>query len=131
MNIILIKTDQPEAEIYLYDNYVCLGSLSWQSTMTLTETLNARIATLLADKNLSYADLKAIIVFAGPGSFTSLRIGHTVANALAYGLNIPIVSSKGKNWIKSGLELILKKNHNDHMVVPFYGQEANITQPKK
>lgn len=38
--------------------------------------------------------LKGIEVETGPGSFTGLRVGVSVANALAYCLNIPVNGKK-------------------------------------
>ena len=40
---------------------------------------------------LSFEDLDAICISAGPGSFTGLRIGMSYAKAIALALNIPIV----------------------------------------
>jgi tRNA threonylcarbamoyladenosine biosynthesis protein TsaB len=48
------------------------------------------IVDMLETHNLSPYDLDAIEVNAGPGSFTGVRIGVSVANAFAYALQIPI-----------------------------------------
>ena len=40
---------------------------------------------------LSFEDLDAICISAGPGSFTGLRVGMSYAKGLALALNIPIV----------------------------------------
>jgi len=40
---------------------------------------------------LSFEDLNAICISAGPGSFTGLRIGMSYAKGIALALNIPIV----------------------------------------
>lgn len=45
---------------------------------------------LLTRNNLSVNDLGEILVCNGPGSFTGVRIGVTIAKTLAYTLNIPI-----------------------------------------
>ena len=55
------------------------------------EELSCGIVALLKEATLKASDLKAIIIGSGPGSFTGLRIGYSVAKGLAYGLRIPIV----------------------------------------
>ncbi|WP_062352587.1 tRNA (adenosine(37)-N6)-threonylcarbamoyltransferase complex dimerization subunit type 1 TsaB [Bacillus kwashiorkori] len=46
---------------------------------------------LVADCNLLINDMDKIVVSHGPGSYTGVRIGVTVAKTLAWSLNIPIV----------------------------------------
>ena len=81
-----------------------------------------------------YKDLEGIGFFAGPGSFTGLRIGASVANTLADGLNIPIVAIKKEDedddWRQKAFEK-LKNNENDKIALPFDGRDANITKPRK
>lgn len=48
------------------------------------------IDQLLKESQLTLQDLTALEVATGPGSFTGLRVGVAIANALAYVLNIPI-----------------------------------------
>lgn len=50
------------------------------------------IDDILKENNLSTADVDEIIVAAGPGSFTGIRIGVTIAKVFAYLQNIRIVS---------------------------------------
>ncbi len=49
------------------------------------------IERLLAEVDLSPKQLNRIIVANGPGSYTGVRIGVTVAKTLAWSLNIPLV----------------------------------------
>lgn len=53
----------------------------------------------LEKENIKLTDLTEIEVNTGPGSFTGLRIGVSVANALGWSLNIPVNS---KDVSKSG-----------------------------
>lgn len=48
------------------------------------------IESLFKDNNLNVKDLKKIIVVNGPGSFTGVRIGLSIAKTMAYALNIDI-----------------------------------------
>lgn len=48
------------------------------------------IEKLLESNELKLTDLKSVIVVNGPGSFTGVRIGFSVAKMLSYSLNIPI-----------------------------------------
>lgn len=59
-----------------------------------SQVLLPLIEKLLKSKKLKYADLKEIEVSIGPGSFTGLRVGVSVANALGYSLGIPVNGKK-------------------------------------
>jgi tRNA threonylcarbamoyladenosine biosynthesis protein TsaB len=69
-------------------------------------------------------------VFQGPGSFTGLRIGITVANAIAYAQSVPIVGTRGEHWMADGIKR-LQSGQNDTRVMPYYGADPNITKPGK
>lgn len=66
-------------------------------------------------------DLKVILVNLGPGSFTGTRVGVTVANTLAWTLNIPIYGYQ-KDHRDKILAKILKnpKNKFSKSVIPYY-----------
>jgi tRNA threonylcarbamoyladenosine biosynthesis protein TsaB len=55
------------------------------------EKLLPAIEQLLIDASLSWRDLEKIAVISGPGTFTGLRIGLSVARGLALSLQIPCV----------------------------------------
>ena len=52
------------------------------------------IEKLLKKHGLEYKDLKRIGVETGPGSFTGLKVGVSVANALGFSLGIPVNGKK-------------------------------------
>jgi tRNA threonylcarbamoyladenosine biosynthesis protein TsaB len=56
------------------------------------EKLTIFIEELLAKADLKLADLQAIAVSSGPGSYTGLRIGVSAAKGLCYALDIPLIS---------------------------------------
>lgn len=56
-----------------------------------TQRVLPMVEALLAEKDLAIQSLDAIAYSAGPGSFTGLRIGLSVAQGLAYGADLPLV----------------------------------------
>lgn len=54
------------------------------------------IQAILEDHNLQLKDITEIQVNPGPGSFTGLRVGITIANTLAQLLDIPINGKRGQ-----------------------------------
>jgi len=130
MLVLTIRTDNPEAEVGLFDGDRQLGYETWHAHRELSVTLHKKIETLLTAHSHQLAQLKGVIAFAGPGSFTGLRIGIAVANAIAYGLNLPIVASKGDDWIKIGIAR-LQQGESDRIALPEYGAPVHITTQKK
>lgn len=128
MLILTIRTDKPEAEIALYADDRKIGSEVWQAHRQLAETIHDKINGLLQPRSLEQID--GIVCFEGPGSFTGLRIGLSVGNALAYGLGFPIVAVGGEAWQEVGIKK-LQSGQGQKVALPEYGAPAHITKPKK
>lgn len=129
--ILAIRTDKPEAELYLYNaEHGLIDSYTWSAHRELSLTLLKNIEKLLKKNSLTLKDLRGLIAYRGPGSFTGLRIGLTVANTIAYTSTIPIVGANGEQWRAQGLK-ILSDNSSSQFVAPLYGSEAHVTAPRK
>jgi tRNA threonylcarbamoyladenosine biosynthesis protein TsaB len=129
--ILSLRTDSPEAILRLLDAQgELVATDAWRADRALARDLHAHILKLLNDSGKSWEDLTGIVIFQGPGSFTGLRIGITVANALGYGLDIPVLGEAGENWETVALKR-LAGGENDKVVLPRYGSEAHITKPRK
>ncbi len=104
----IIKLENPETgETFEYKD-----NLGHEMAERLLETLKNH----LEEHGKTFKDLKKITFMSGPGSFTGLRIGATIVNALSHELNIPLFNHKGEKL---------------PVIIPDYGRPANISQPKK
>ena len=130
MIILTIRTDKPEAELGLFDEQIKLAYEEWHAHRELSNTLLQKLTDILASQGKTLADVQGIVCFQGPGSFTGLRIGLTVANTLAYSLSVPIVATMDEQWIQKGIER-LHAGEDDHITLPHYGADAHITLPRK
>lgn len=130
MIILTIRTDKPEAEIGLYNDHTQLAYETWQAHRQLAETLHSKLESLLKTQHLTWSDIEGMVCYEGPGSFTGLRIGLTVANALAYSYTLPIVATQDPNWLERGVERLMN-GETDEQARPFYGADVHITAQKK
>lgn len=128
--ILTIKTDSHTAELALHEADKQIAEHHWEAGRQLAEQLLEEIKKFCKQNGSEVDKLTGLIVFRGPGSFTGLRIGVTVANTMAYALRIPIVGSLGEAWQAEGLRR-LAAGENDIQVLPEYGSAPNITKPRK
>lgn len=92
--ILYINTkEQNRAEVALKEKGKVVKSLSVKNKFG-SQALLPLIEKLLKSQKLEFKALKSIEVETGQGSFTGLRVGVSVANALGFGLNIPVNGKK-------------------------------------
>ncbi len=130
MIILAIRTDKPEAELGLFEGVDKLAYSVWPAHRQLAETIHAKIRELLRSQDHSLKDIQGIAVYKGPGSFTGLRIGISVANTLADSLNVPIVGTSGEQWAADATGE-LAQGSDQRVVLPDYGAPARTTKPRK
>lgn len=128
--ILAVRSESPEAQLVLLESGVERERVKWQAHRELSETLLHKIEALLERRGARLKDLKGLIVYQGPGSFTGLRISITVVNSLAYALQIPVVGAGGEQWCEVGMKK-LEQQVNEICVLPEYGALAHITKPRK
>ena len=130
MIILSLKTNEPESEFALFKDSKELQTTKYLAHRDLGVTIHTKIYDMLKKQKLDWNNIEGIACFEGPGSFTGLRIGLTVANTLADSLNIPIIGCQGDDWKKEAIKKLLD-GENNKKVMPFYGAEPHITTPKK
>lgn len=75
----------------LYDGVEIKGEMVWNTNNHHTVELAPALDHLFTRCAITSADLKALAVALGPGSFTSLRIGMAVVKGMALALHLPVI----------------------------------------
>lgn len=89
--ILAIDTATQYASLALYHQDGLLVEETWFSGRNHTVELMPRLARALELANLKVADLTALAVSLGPGSFTGVRIGLSAAKGLALPHKLPVI----------------------------------------
>lgn len=127
--ILLLDTSTPLCRLSLVDGNWRHDD-EWQADRQLAHGLLRYLSEQLSAQGKTWADIHGIGVMQGPGSFTGLRIGLTVMNTLADAQAIPIVGTSGDGWKAAAIEA-LERGEDQRIILPVYGGEAHITQPRK
>ena len=69
-----------------------VASFTHEQRVARAEDLLGNIDTLLASNQIDKRELSGVVVSAGPGSFTGIRIGIATAQGLGMGLKIPVLN---------------------------------------
>ena len=95
MRVLYIDTSSD----YLYSGIVVddklVSSIKKKYEKDLSKEALPKIIELFDESNITPKDLDKIIVVNGPGSFTGIRIGITIAKTIAWALNINITPISG------------------------------------
>lgn len=89
--LLAIDTATRIMSLALHDGHNLVAEETWHTDNNHTAELAPTIRNLLERCDLTVADLKALAVAAGPGSFTGLRIGIALAKGIASARKLPLV----------------------------------------
>lgn len=131
--ILIIDTSDKETGVGLAGDGMYKTKI-WISDKNQSEELLPNVDKLLKENKIKPKQLKWISANLGPGSFTGLRVGISVANAFGYGLDIPVI---GKDYLEGTIRERIKQLMNlktaskkFKQVLPTYGRPPDITKPK-
>jgi tRNA threonylcarbamoyladenosine biosynthesis protein TsaB len=89
--LLAVDTSTRTVGVALYDGMQVVSESVWLSRDYHTVELAPAVAELLARSKVSVADLQALAVATGPGSFTGLRIGMALVKGIALASRRPVV----------------------------------------
>ena len=106
MRILFIDTSSADVSISVIDGKNVLASISETIPNKHSIYTVSFIDKVIKEAGLTANDINKILVVTGPGSFTGVRIGVTIAKTYAYLKNIDIIS------VSSLKILALSTNHD-------------------
>lgn len=110
MRILYIDTSSSYLYTAISENGKVVSEIKKEFGHSLSEEALPQIVSMFTDQNMKPEQIEKIIVVNGPGSFTGIRIGITIAKVYAWSLNIPI------NVISSLEAMALSSNQNTYHV---------------
>lgn len=114
MKTLAIDTSNQVMGVAVSDGPVILGEIITNMKKNHSVRLLPAIDTLLQEVQLETTDLECVAVAHGPGSYTGVRIGVTVAKTMAWSLDIPLVGV-------SSLEVLAQNSrHFDGCLSPLF-----------
>ena len=111
MRILYIDTSSSYLYTAISENERLLCEIKKEFGHSLSEEALPEIVSMFENNNLTANDIDKIIVVDGPGSFTGIRIGITIAKVYAWSLNIPITTI-------TSLEAMALSSKTDKIRVP-------------
>lgn len=137
--ILCIETATKMCSVALYKGEELLALKEQGGAYSHAENLTVFIEQIVSDARISLAQLDAIAVSKGPGSYTGLRIGVSTAKGLAFALQKPIIAVE---TLKSMANYAAKVNNEQmHFFCPMidarrmevycaiYESDMNIVKP--
>ena len=111
MKILSVDTSSNVCSVAIMEDDKCIVENSINDGKTHSENLMPLIEKTLQDNNVKLNSIELIAVVVGPGSFTGIRVGLTIAKVYAWSLNIPIIPI-------TSLEAMACSCEEDRMLVP-------------
>lgn len=96
MRGLAIETSSLVGSVALFEfdpsDFSILKAKDWQRQQSHSELVTPAIEELLSSLKWKPRELNVIAIGNGPGSFTGVRVAVNVARAMAYSLNIPVMT---------------------------------------
>ena len=86
-----IDTSTDIGSVAVSRNGELIHSISGVAARNHAGTVNAMISDCLASAGITLGDISAVVVCAGPGSYTGLRIAMATAKGICYALDRPLI----------------------------------------
>jgi tRNA threonylcarbamoyladenosine biosynthesis protein TsaB len=100
--LLAIDTATHLMSLALHDEFSLRAEQTWYTSNNHTAELAPAIRTLMARSGLTMSDLTALAVSIGPGSYSGLRIGVSLAKGMASALKLPLIGISTLDILAAG-----------------------------
>ncbi len=136
MIALALETSSPQGSLALARipataGFELLGEKTWLRGKSHGELATPSLQLLLQENQLDFSRLGAVFVGLGPGSFTGIRVGVSMARALGFSLNLPVWGVNSlRVWAESAADsknptLVVMKGFRDIVYIAVYQREKN------
>lgn len=136
--ILNLETSSKNCSVSLSSNGDLIDSFDLEDqNYRHSELLTSSIQNILTENNLNVEDLSAISVGIGPGSFTGLRIGLSVAKGLCYPHKINLISIPSLKILANSVStrsentISLINDKGNYYYISMYNNELDELFPAK
>lgn len=92
MKYLFLDTCADTLIISIIDKMEMIYCLMEQNDTSLSDKVMVKLKEAFTKTNLTIQDIDKIFIVNGPGSFTGIRVGVTIAKMVGFCLNIPLIS---------------------------------------
>lgn len=116
--ILSIETSTTVCSVALHDKGKTIAFIEEKQPNSHAAVLTVLIEKLLLDQKTHIQDLDALAISSGPGSYTGLRIGVSVAKGICFALNKPLIAVSTLQIIAAHAKSLSTSSDNTMLICP-------------
>lgn len=122
--ILNITSSSINCSISVAKENICI-SLVEEKIKNHDEKIHTFIQYALEGAKINFFELDAICIDKGPGSYTGIRIGATIAKGLCYALKIPMITIDSLSIMMQKLSF-MKNPNKDYIIIPIIDAKSQV-----
>jgi tRNA threonylcarbamoyladenosine biosynthesis protein TsaB len=118
MQFLLIDTATAACHVGVSINNQVVNSQIMDAPFKHAEWLTVLIGEAMKSAGLDFTQLSAVVITGGPGSYTGLRIGASVAKGICFGHSLPLIALNTLETMAHGFCVAFPNRDNGSLLIP-------------
>ena len=97
---LLLDSSNKFLSVGLTKDGAIIDKISYEAWQRQSEMMVTEVGNILKRNNINNKDIDGVVVGIGPGSYTGVRIGVTIAKTIAYALKIKVYEKSSLSLLK-------------------------------